>query len=121
MKESIRTFLALIGVYNTEEKCSKNIIYNRFYIAGYQYYKGNKLKLEDEDILQMRREKKNKYDSRAISLFFKGMKIGFVPRRENGVISSLLDQDIKINAHVVHVDNSRPTWERVLVELRGKL
>jgi len=116
-----KNFLAFIGLISMHDECSKTIVYNKFYIAGYQYYKGSTLALQVEDILQMKREKNNKYDAKAIALFFKGVKVGFVPQRENGIISSLLDQDIKIYAHVIKVDCSRPTWERILVELRGKL
>ena len=121
LQKVFRKFLELIGVYNTNDRCLKDIVYNRFYIAGYQYYKGSTLALRVEDVLQMKREKNNKYDVKAIALFFKGVKVGFVPQRENGIISSLLDQDIKIYAHVIKVDCSRPTWERILVELRGRL
>ena len=121
MQKAFRTFLAFIGVVSSHEECSKTVIYNKFYIAGYQYYKGSSLALSVEDVLQMKREKNNKYDVKAIALFFKGVKVGFVPQRENGIISSLLDQDIKIYAHVIKVDCSRPTWERILVELRGRL
>ena len=121
MQKALRRILKLIGLNLESEECSKPIVYNKFYIAGYQYYKGSTLALQVEDILQMKREKNNKYDVKAIALFFKGVKVGFVPQRENGIISSLLDQDIKIYAHVIKVDCSRPTWERILVELRGKL
>ena len=116
-----KIFLEFVWSTGNREKCSKTIVYNKFYIAGYQYYKGNSLALRVEDILQMKRERNNKYDVKAIALFFKGVKVGFVPQRENGIISSLLDQDIKIYAHVIKVDCSRPTWERILVELRGRL
>jgi len=121
LQKALRTILEFIGLSLEREECSKTIVYNKFYIAGYQYYKGSSLALSVEDILQMKREKNNKYDARAIALFFKGAKVGFVPQRENGIISSLLDQNIKIYAHVIKVDCSRPTWERILVELRGRL
>jgi len=116
-----RIFLEFVGFTGNRKECTKIVVYNKFYIAGYQYYKGSSLALRVEDILQMKRERNNKYDIKAIALFFRGVKVGFVPQRENGIISSLLDQDIKIYAHVIKVDCSRPTWERILVELRGRL
>jgi len=79
------------------------------------------LRLQDGDILDLKRERKNRFDSRAIALVYKGTKVGFVPRHENGVISSLLDQNVQISAYVLHVDYDSPTWERVFVELRGSL
>lgn len=39
----------------------------------------------------MRREPDNKYDSRAIALYFEGEKIGFIPREDNVILSGFLD------------------------------
>jgi HIRAN domain len=41
--------------------------------------------------LQLMREPKNKFDEFAIGLFFKGKKIGYIPRDHNEVIARLLD------------------------------
>lgn len=63
------------------------------YIAGFSYYNGVKIftKLAIGTELQMRREVDNKYDSRAIALYFDGEKIGFIPREDNVILSGFLD------------------------------
>ena len=75
MQKALRRILEFIGLSLEREECSKTIVYNKFYIAGYQYYKGSSLALGLEDILQMKREKNNKYDARAIALSLRALKL----------------------------------------------
>lgn len=63
-----------------------------FYIAGFTYYDGalvfRKLKIGQQ--LELRLEENNKYDARAVAIYFKNHKIGFIPRLENRIFYKML-------------------------------
>ncbi|NDP26403.1 MAG: DNA-binding protein [Flavobacterium sp.] len=63
-----------------------------FDIAGFTYYEGvlafNELKIGVQ--LQVKLEEDNKYDSRAVAIYYNDFKLGFVPRSENRIIYKLL-------------------------------
>ncbi|HOT13998.1 MAG TPA: HIRAN domain-containing protein [Bacteroidales bacterium] len=65
-----------------------------FNIAGFTYYDGpivfNELKIGTE--LRLVAEPDNRYDPKAVALYFGEHKLGFVPRGENSPISKLLEQ-----------------------------
>ena len=67
--------------------------FNHFCIAGFTYYEGpivfNKLDIGAE--LQLVAETENKYDPKAVALYFEGHKLGFVPRNENKEMCKLLE------------------------------
>lgn len=48
-------------------------------------------KLNMGTVLQMRRDPKNKYDEKAIGIYYEQTRIGWVPRTMNAVISRLMD------------------------------
>ncbi len=47
--------------------------------------------LEKGQVLRMQRHPKNKYDKQAIALYFNDVRVGWVPRELNLVISRLMD------------------------------
>lgn len=63
-----------------------------FNIAGFTYYSGaecfSKLKMGAELTLQL--EPENKYDPRAVAVYYKNHKLGFVPKSDNRIIFKLL-------------------------------
>ena len=67
-----------------------------FDIAGFTYYDGvlafNELKIGVQ--LQLKREENNKYDARAVAIYYNEFKLGFVPRSENRIIYKLLNLGI---------------------------
>ncbi|MDD3458488.1 MAG: HIRAN domain-containing protein [Weeksellaceae bacterium] len=63
-----------------------------FFIAGFTYYDGalvfRKLKIGKK--LRLELEEDNKYDHRAVAVYYKKHKIGFIPRTENRIFYKLL-------------------------------
>ena len=63
-----------------------------FSIAGFTYYDGvmafNDLKIGTE--LTLVPEPKNQYDPRAIAIYYKEHKLGFIPKSENRIFYKLL-------------------------------
>lgn len=74
-----------------------------FDIAGFTYYDGalvfSKLKIGKK--LKLKLEEDNKYDARAIAIYYKDSKIGFVPKTENRIIYKLLKIGLENNIQAV--------------------
>lgn len=67
-----------------------------FDIAGFTYYDGalafSELKIGVQ--LQLKLDEDNKYDPRAVAIYYNEFKLGFVPRSENRIIYKLLKVEI---------------------------
>ena len=65
---------------------------SHFHVAGFTFYDGvdvfNKLKVGKK--VKFKLEEDNKWDPRAVAIYFKGAKIGFIPRTENRIFYKLL-------------------------------
>ncbi len=64
-----------------------------FTIAGFTYYDGciafNKLKIGKK--LLLKTEPRNKYDDHAVAIYYKDLKLGFIPREYNKHIFAILE------------------------------
>ena len=72
----------------------KDIFLIEVYVAGLDYIEniGEVFsRIEVGDRLELVREATNKYDKHAILVKYHGEKIGYVPRKENYVLSKLMD------------------------------
>lgn len=80
-------------------------------IAGFAYYQGGQClsRIKPGDRLELKREPANRHDGRAIEVFWRGHKLGYVPRSHNAALSQLLDQSERIDV-VVKGIVERP-WE----------
>lgn len=64
---------------------------SHFDIAGFTYYDGA-LAFKDLRIgtrLKLKLDKENKYDPRAVAIYFEDYKLGYVPRSENRIFYKL--------------------------------
>lgn len=68
-----------------------------FNLAGFSYYEGATCfkQLEIGAQVDVVLEEDNKYDPRAIAVYFKDYKLGFVPRQENRILYKLLKVGLK--------------------------
>jgi len=89
------------------------------HVAGYPHY----MKVTDTVVmskgmpLRMKREPRNKYDPRAITLYFDHRKIGYIPRAENRLLSRMPDGGIGLQARISTFQPQNDPWERVRVEV----
>ena len=84
-------------------------------VAGFQYYAGENLwqAIAPGDELWLLREPGNPHDNQAVALFWKGYKIGYVPRRDNTVIAQLLDRGIPLECRITEKNESPDPWQRI--------
>ena len=71
-------------------------------LAGYRYHAANAVfdDLRVGDELQLVRESQNPHDGNAISVSWRGHKLGYVPRRENGALAWALDRGEPVRARI---------------------
>lgn len=98
---------------------------NHFHISGFTYYEGalafNELEIGTQLILEA--EPDNKFDARAVAIYYKEHKLGFVPKRENRIIYKLLKVGIsQLEVRVQQLDaQAHPEAQvGVVVHLVGK-
>lgn len=90
-----------------------------FNIAGFTYYEGASVfgKLRIGKKLTLKMEEKNKYDPKAVAIYYKSSKIGFVPRNENRIIYKLLKIGLSknIQIRIQRIDASAHPEEQIQV------
>lgn len=76
-----------------EEETGAFVEFQTSRVAGAHYVKDKSLlcKLQQYDKIELARECDNEYDKNAVALMFDGKRIGYVPRRENKALASMLE------------------------------
>ncbi len=71
-------------------------------LAGFKYHAAAELwaSLRVGDSLEIAREPANAYDPNAVSLSWRGQKLGYVPRRENAALAWALDRGQPLRARI---------------------
>lgn len=70
----------------------------RFTIAGFSYYEGcvAMKNLEIGTKLHLKAEPTNKHDRHAVEIYYKNIKLGYIPRNQNRSISKILQFGLPI-------------------------
>ena len=71
-------------------------------LAGYRYHAAAELweQLKVGDVLELSREPDNPHDPSAVSVSWRGRKLGYVPRRENAAVARGLDRGTPLRARI---------------------
>lgn len=72
-------------------------------------------KLKTDEVLQMRRDPQNKYDKKAIGIYFEQTRIGWVPRTMNEIISRLMDAGKVFFCRITELSEQSPEnpWKHI--------
>ena len=111
-------FWGLAGFYlpaaRTETKTAATVLLET-HIAGYQYYSGDQVEsfIQPGDRLKLACEFDNPYDSKAIQIFWRQTKLGYIPRRYNGVIAQMMHRGTRLNASVLTLTSAQLSWRRL--------
>ena len=122
MKRSdfLQRFIAIAGYgsFNLQTLIPKRKIYlQQFFVAGFRHYKGMEILLymEDNDLLELRREPQNEHDDCAIALYWQQEKIGYIPAELNEMLAKLLDaQALPLLGMITHLNREVKPWENVV-------
>jgi len=88
-------------------------------LAGFQYYEGEAVwpELAVGDRLELRREADNRYDDNAIEVYWRGRKLGYLPRSHNEVAAGMMDRGEYFFGRVSRLQSSENPWNRLELEL----
>ena len=71
-------------------------------LAGFRYHSAADVwpELRVGDTLELARERDNPHDAAAVSVSWRGRKLGYVPRRDNAAIAWALDRGERLGARI---------------------
>ena len=112
-------FAAWLGMKQTSTQTEREILLNHFFVAGLQYHGWESIynHVEASTELQLRPEPYNPYDRFAVAIFYRQVKIGYVPRGENKHISRMICASVPLKCTLRKIDPEAPSWRRVRVEV----
>lgn len=88
-------------------------------LAGFQYHAGESLwpQLREGDALSLIREGDNAHDANAVRVEWRGQKLGYLPRKENGAVAAAMDGGERVAARIARLREHRNPWQRLLIEV----
>ena len=90
-----------------------------FYVAGMKYYKGvmYTVDINEGDYIELSLEPENKFDKYAVTIIWNDHMMGYVPKTLSKIISTLIQNGIKLDAKVIKVDPCAESYEILKVEI----
>ncbi|MGH8650622.1 MAG: HIRAN domain-containing protein, partial [Burkholderiales bacterium] len=78
------------------------IIVQRSPVAGFRHSGGAEVlrDLKPGDRLELAREPANPYDANAVRVEWRGVKLGYVPRRDNAAVARQMDRGVALEARL---------------------
>ncbi|GEM_PF-2544927 len=83
----------------------KRLFLGRFHVVGTQYYDAKKTirEITGKETVSFLREPKNSYDKKAVALYYKTLKLGYIPSGNNTILAMLLDAKAEISGVLADV------------------
>ena len=99
------------------------IVIQRSPLAGFRHYEGVEFwrDMKTGDRLQLVREPDNPYDANAVRVEWRGVKLGYVPRRDNAAVARQLDRGAALEARVASLHENRNRSVRIEFEVVAPL
>ena len=105
--------LVIPFIARARSKKPKKVLLLRRHVAGFQYGAGPQLigKMKKGDELRLVSEPENKFDNKAIAVYWKQHKIGYVPAADNEIPDNILKQEVKLTARIENLDRNAEPWK----------
>jgi hypothetical protein len=102
-----------------DRRPSVRLIVQSSALAGFRYHAAAEVwdQLRVGDALIMARERDNPHDGNAVSLSWRGRKLGYVPRRENAVLAWGLDRGEPLRARISRLSQHPNPARRIEFEV----
>jgi hypothetical protein len=99
------------------------IVVQRSPLAGFRHYEAREVwkDMRAGDSLQLVHERDNPYDPNAVRIEWRGRKLGYLPRGDNGAVARQLDGGAPLSARVALVRENRNRSVRLEVEVVASL
>jgi hypothetical protein len=109
------------GVARAEEDvpAAVRLVVQSSALAGFRYHAAAEVwtDLRVGDTLELKREADNAHDANAVSLSWRGRKLGYVPRRDNGVLAWSLDRGDTLRARISRLTHHPNPARRIEFEV----
>jgi hypothetical protein len=99
----VAAVLALLAAFTASAgEAAVRVLVQSSPLAGFRYHEAADLweLLRVGDALELRREPDNGHDRRAVAVWWRGRKLGYVPQRENGALAWGMDRGERVNARI---------------------
>ena len=117
--------LAVAAIWNASPAPAAEafIVVQRSLLAGFRHYEGGEAwrNMAVGDRLQLVREGDNPYDANAVRVEWRGVKLGYVPRRDNAAVARQMDRGAPLEARVASLRENRNRSVRVELEVVAPL
>lgn len=117
--------LALAAVLATPSARAADavIIVQRSPLAGFRHYDGGEVlrDLKPGDRLELVRERENPYDANAVRVEWRGVKLGYVPSRDNAAVARQMDRGAALEARLAGLRENRNRSVRLEFEVVAPL
>lgn len=127
-RDFLKLFLSLIFIlinpFRLQAKTtSKKLLLLDTVVAGFSYYDGERVweRLRAGDKLILKREPSNPYDEKAIEIYWRDKKLGYVPRVDNSVIAQMMDRGEKLTCSITWLKVSDDPWERIGIKIEAEV
>jgi hypothetical protein len=99
------------------------IVVQRSPLAGFRHYDGGEVlrDLKPGDRLELVREPDNPYDPNAVRVEWRGVKLGYVPRRDNAAVARQMDHGATLEARLAGLRENRNRSVRLEFEVVAPL
>ena len=99
------------------------IIVQRSPLAGFRHYAGGEVlrELKPGDRLELVREPANPYDANAVRVEWRGVTLGYVPRRDNAAVARQMDRGVALAARLAGARQNRNRSVRLEFEIVAPL
>jgi len=117
--------LAVAAIWNASPAPAAEafIVVQRSPLAGFRHYEGGEAwrNMAVGDRLQLVREGDNPYDANAVRVEWRGVKLGYVSRRDNAAVARQMDRGAPLEARVASLRENRNRSVRVELEVVAPL
>ena len=115
--------VALCALATCSPGAEVTIVVQRSALAGFRHYEAKAVwrEVKPGDPPQLVREPDNPYDRNAVRVEWRGRKLGYLPRSDNGAVSRQLDYGAPLAARVARVKENRNRSVRLELEILASL
>src|SRR4051794_28404137 len=102
LASSALALLATVAVAEPAVQPTVRLVVQSSPLAGFRYHAAEELwgQLGVGDPMTLERERDNPHDANAVSVAWRGHKLGYVPRRENALLAWSLDRGEPLRARI---------------------
>lgn len=107
------------GAENERREGSIRILVQNSPLAGSQYHRFEALQklIQVGDLLDLVREPDNPHDRNAVSVVWRGERLGYLPRKENRAVAQAMDKGETVKATVDFIAANPDPWKRLRISV----